>query len=127
MGQTKKALKKAIESGETDLVYLVLFYMMENMTPQQLFIVLADPNERSFFIARDLLIAYCKSQRIEYLKEFFRIAQTHHEAAALLVYEYCHTIDPNKKQELLKHALNTFKLRRDLADDAKVYQVYIIY
>jgi hypothetical protein len=126
MGQTKKALKKAIESGETDLVYLVLFHMMENMSPQQLYIVMADPTEGTFFIARDLLIAYCKTQRIDYLKEFFRISQMHQETASIFVYEYCHTLDSKKKQELLNQALNTFKLRRDLADDAKVLYSCIV-
>lgn len=67
MGEMRRALQKAIESGETDLVYLVLLNMKAKMQPQQLFQTINSPQ---FTMARKLFIAYCKEQGLLELSRF---------------------------------------------------------
>uniref|UniRef100_A0A0D3ES82 Protein VACUOLELESS1 n=1 Tax=Oryza barthii TaxID=65489 RepID=A0A0D3ES82_9ORYZ len=66
-----KALSKAIESGDTDLVYLVLFHIwqkvaVEKSAPLDFFGVI---NARP--LARDLFMAYARHSKHEALKDFF--------------------------------------------------------
>ncbi|AQK97135.1 Protein VACUOLELESS1 [Zea mays] len=66
-----KALSKAIESGDTDLVYLVLFHIwqkvaVEKKAPLDFFGVI---NARP--VARDLFMAYARHSKHEELKDFF--------------------------------------------------------
>ena len=54
MGEAELALRKAIASGDTDLVYLVLLHIKRTHTPQAFFGALRDKP-----VAMSLLIAYC--------------------------------------------------------------------
>jgi len=66
-----KALSKAIESGDTDLVYLVIFHIwqkvaVEKKAPMDFFGVI---NARP--LARSLFVAYARHSKHEDLKDFF--------------------------------------------------------
>jgi len=82
-----KALSKAIESGDTDLVYLVLFHIwqkvaVEKKAPLDFFGVI---NARP--VARDLFMAYARHSKHEDLKDFFLSTGRLQDAAFLLLKE----------------------------------------
>lgn len=112
MGEIKQALKKAIESGETDLVYLVLFYMMHNMTTEQVVLILSDANEPSFILAREALFKYCKFQNVEYLRKFYSYAHMIHECGIQAVTDYCKCPTDSNYQKILEIALKMFSYRK---------------
>jgi len=64
MGYDEAALTKAIESGDTDLVYFVILNILRNETEENFFRIMK--NEP---VALDLLISYCKERDIELLKK----------------------------------------------------------
>ncbi|CAA2961645.1 VACUOLELESS1 [Olea europaea subsp. europaea] len=66
IGEEDIALVKAIESGDTDLVYLVLFHIWQKRPSLEFFgTIQARP------LARDLFITYAQCNKHEFLKDFF--------------------------------------------------------
>uniref|UniRef100_A0ACD5W1V2 Uncharacterized protein n=1 Tax=Avena sativa TaxID=4498 RepID=A0ACD5W1V2_AVESA len=82
-----KALQKSIESGDTDLVYLVLFHIwqkvaVEKNAPLDFFgIINARP------LARDLFMTYARHSKHEALKDLFLSTGRLQDAAFLLLKE----------------------------------------
>ncbi|KAI5662106.1 hypothetical protein M9H77_21429 [Catharanthus roseus] len=66
IGEEDTALVKATESGDTDLVYLVLFHIMQKRPPSDFFGTI-----QSRPLARDLFISYARCYKHEFLKDFF--------------------------------------------------------
>eukprot|EP00211_Chloroparvula_japonica_P005283 CAMPEP_0119139206 /NCGR_PEP_ID=MMETSP1310-20130426/27101_1 /TAXON_ID=464262 /ORGANISM="Genus nov. species nov., Strain RCC2339" /LENGTH=819 /DNA_ID=CAMNT_0007130473 /DNA_START=263 /DNA_END=2719 /DNA_ORIENTATION=+ len=66
MQQDELALIKAIESGDTDLVYLVLLHIQRERPPKDFFRII-----RSKPVALRLQIKYCKDQDLELLKDIY--------------------------------------------------------
>ncbi|XP_074280336.1 protein VACUOLELESS1 [Silene latifolia] len=79
--QKDAALSKAIESGDTDLVYFVLFHLQpaKGEPPLEFFGAI-----QSKPLARDLFIAYSRCDDHELLKDFFLSAGQLQEVAFLL-------------------------------------------
>ncbi|KAK4278953.1 hypothetical protein QN277_016723 [Acacia crassicarpa] len=66
IGEEDIALTKATESGDTDLVYLVLFHIWQKRQPLEFFgTIQARP------LARDLFITYAQYYKHEFLKDFY--------------------------------------------------------
>lgn len=66
IGEEDTALMKASESGDTDLVYLVLFHIWQKRPALEFFgTIQARP------LARDLFISYARCCNHEFLKDFF--------------------------------------------------------
>ncbi|KAI4381195.1 hypothetical protein MLD38_007293 [Melastoma candidum] len=66
IGDEDTALTKATESGDTDLVYLVLFHIWQKKPALEFFgMIQARP------LARDLFITYSRCHKHEFLKDFF--------------------------------------------------------
>ncbi|XP_073138989.1 protein VACUOLELESS1 isoform X2 [Henckelia pumila] len=66
IGEEDNALTKATDSGDTDLVYLVLFHMWQKKLPLEFFgTIQARP------LARDLFVTYARFYKHEFLKDFF--------------------------------------------------------
>ncbi|KAK4278482.1 hypothetical protein QN277_016322 [Acacia crassicarpa] len=66
IGEEDIALMKATESGDTDLVYLVLFHIWQKRQPLDFFgTIQARP------LARDLFITYAQYYKHEFLKDFY--------------------------------------------------------
>ncbi|KAL7087130.1 hypothetical protein ACP275_13G047200 [Erythranthe tilingii] len=66
IGEEDTALMKATESGDTDLVYLVLFHIWHKKAPLEFFgMIQARP------LARDLFVTYARCCKHEFLKDFF--------------------------------------------------------
>lgn len=82
-----KALSKAIESGDTDLVYLVLFHIWQKVAVEK-------KADLDFFgiinarpVARDLFIAYARHSKHEELKNFFLLTGRFQDVAFLVLKE----------------------------------------
>ncbi|KAK6912435.1 Vps16, C-terminal [Dillenia turbinata] len=79
IGEEDTALLKATESGDTDLVYLVLFHIWQKRPPLEFFgMIQARP------LARDLFITYARCYQHEFLKDFFLTTGLLQEVAFLL-------------------------------------------
>ncbi|CAI9757174.1 unnamed protein product [Fraxinus pennsylvanica] len=66
IGEEDTALVKGIESGDTDLVYLVLFHIWQKRPSLEFFgTIQARP------LARDLFVTYAQCYKHEFLKDFF--------------------------------------------------------
>ncbi|URE32371.1 vacuolar protein sorting-associated protein 16 [Musa troglodytarum] len=76
------ALVKAIESGDTDLVYLVLFHIWQKKPALDFFGTI---NARP--LARDLFISYSRYYKHEFLKDFFLSTGRLQDVAFLLLKE----------------------------------------
>jgi len=66
MQEDELALIKAIESGDTDLVYLVIFHLKRKLPLGEFFRII---NNKP--LACNLLEVYCKQQDVEMLKNFY--------------------------------------------------------
>ncbi|XP_022759131.1 protein VACUOLELESS1-like isoform X2 [Durio zibethinus] len=79
IGEEDAALIKATESGDTDLVYLVLFHIWKKRPPLEFFgMIQARP------LPRDLFISYARCYKHEFLKDFFLSTGQLQEVAFLL-------------------------------------------
>ncbi|XP_078167947.1 vacuoleless1 (VCL1) [Carex rostrata] len=76
------ALAKATESGDTDLIYLVLFHIWQKKQPLDFF---GTVNARP--LARDLFVAYARCYKHEFLKDFFLSTGQLQDVAFLLLKE----------------------------------------
>lgn len=66
IGEEDTALSKATESGDTDLVYLVLFNIWQKRPPLELFGMI-----QARTLARDLFISYARCCKHDFLTDFF--------------------------------------------------------
>ncbi|KAL9655445.1 hypothetical protein ABK040_016858 [Willaertia magna] len=121
MGETKNALRKAIVSGETDLVYLVLLHMKSKMEVSNFFSII---NEKGFRVARNLLVTYCKEQDIDFLKMFYHALDKSNEAAAMQVFE-SFSKDMQDQKKLLLQAKDLFNKKKEYQVDSKVCEEQI--
>ncbi|CAN0909928.1 Protein VACUOLELESS1 [Linum grandiflorum] len=79
IGEEDTALIKAMESGDTDLVYLVLFHIWQKRPALEFFgTIQARP------LARDMFITYARCYKHEFLKDFFLSTGQLQEVAYLL-------------------------------------------
>ncbi|MBA0846418.1 hypothetical protein Goshw_001688 [Gossypium schwendimanii] len=79
IGEEDTALMKATESGDSDLVYLVLFHIWQKRPPLEFFgMIQARP------LPRDLFISYARCYKHEFLKDFFLSTGQLQEVAFLL-------------------------------------------
>lgn len=79
IGEEDTALMKATESGDTDLVYLVLFHIWQKKQPLEFFGMI-----QARILARDLFITYARCYEHEFLKNFFLSNGQLQEVAFLL-------------------------------------------
>lgn len=115
MKEDELALVKAIDSGNTDLVYLVLLELKENRPLEYLFRVIANKP-----VAADLLATYCKSQDREMLKDFFYSADQRHESANIMVREAYAAPDLGDRERKLRQAINFYADSREAAFEAGI-------
>jgi len=82
LGDPKKALIKAVESGDSNLIYDVLFKLRDSM-PLQSFEMLI----RNYPTAQSLYIEYCKISHPEGIIRIYDIEDDHLSQAQLYVQE----------------------------------------
>ncbi|EPS57825.1 hypothetical protein M569_16992, partial [Genlisea aurea] len=117
IGEEDNALIKAVESGDTDLVYLVLFHIWEKRAPLDFFSTIqARP------LARDLFISYARCYKHEFLKDFFLSTGQIQDVAFLLWKEsWEQSKNPIKGHRIMviKKAADLFKNTKEHIFEAK--------
>lgn len=81
IGEEDTALMKATESGDTDLVYLVLFHIWQKRQPLEFFGMI-----QARTLARDLFVTYARCYKHEFLKDFF-LSTGHLQDVAFLLWK----------------------------------------
>ena len=84
MGEPQLALERAISSGDTELLHLVLLHAKDNLPPEPFFALLAPPAAAE---ALPLLIRYAASRDARLLKDFYFYRDQPLPAAGLAVRE----------------------------------------
>lgn len=109
MGQEDAALEKAIQSGDTDLVHLVLLQLQKaHPIAQEFFsIVLSKP------VARDLFIAYSKQKDPGLLRELYRLQSRPQDLGLLEVKQAWKVADLDRRIGGLQTALSYFKAGKE--------------
>eukprot|EP00005_Dracoamoeba_jomungandri_P004307 CAMPEP_0174258998 /NCGR_PEP_ID=MMETSP0439-20130205/7888_1 /TAXON_ID=0 /ORGANISM="Stereomyxa ramosa, Strain Chinc5" /LENGTH=793 /DNA_ID=CAMNT_0015342709 /DNA_START=252 /DNA_END=2633 /DNA_ORIENTATION=+ len=122
MKEDEVALEKAIESGDTDLVYLVLLHIRRNAAPTEFFRIIRRNPE-----SVNLLIAYCKEQDVDLLKDLYYQTGQPQETANMAVVEAYQFKDIEKRIRGLKVALNLYKdTKEQLATKATETQIRLL-
>ncbi|KAG5894092.1 hypothetical protein JTB14_003948 [Gonioctena quinquepunctata] len=110
LGENTPALVKAIESGDTDLVYMVILKLREKMPLGDFKMTI-----RNFPVAQSLYIKYCKEHNTQALNEIYNQEDDYSAQAETFLME---TLDDKKshmKDVLLASALEAYKKgRKDL-------------
>jgi vacuolar protein sorting-associated protein 16 len=104
MQQDEMALRKAIESGDTDLVYLVLLQMKRALPRDEFFALVHDKP-----VALNLLVQYCREQDLAMLKDIYYRAQRPVESGNIAAMEAYRRPDLESRLTGLQLALNMFK------------------
>lgn len=82
MQEDELALVKAIDSGDTELVYYVLLQLKRKLSPGDFFRLIDNKP-----LAMSLLEVYCKQQDLDLLKDFYIFDDRTHETAFIAVRE----------------------------------------
>eukprot|EP01116_Phalansterium_solitarium_P018834 TRINITY_DN5113_c0_g4_i1.p2 TRINITY_DN5113_c0_g4~~TRINITY_DN5113_c0_g4_i1.p2 ORF type:complete len:859 (+),score=366.88 TRINITY_DN5113_c0_g4_i1:2904-5480(+) len=106
------ALAKALESGDADLVYLVILQLQRSRPPAE-FVRLI----RSRPAALDLLISYCRQQDVKLLKSLYADLDQPQERANLIVFDaYRQSLELEAKIAALEQALAIYSETKDSFD-----------
>ncbi|KAI9248907.1 Vps16, C-terminal region-domain-containing protein [Sporodiniella umbellata] len=114
MQEDETALIKAIESGDTDLVYLVIFHLKRKLSVGNFFRVI---NNKP--MACNLLEVYCKEQDTELLKNFYHQDDRGVDTANFLLLEGFNDKDITERIKKFKKANEYYNGHRDQAFEAK--------
>ncbi|TPX37893.1 hypothetical protein SeMB42_g06813 [Synchytrium endobioticum] len=117
MNEDEIALVKAIESGDSDLVYLVLFRMKKRLPVAEFFrIINGKP------MACNLLEAFCKQQDRQLLKDFYYQDDRRTDSANVVFLESYEAEDINARTNTLKIAHKLYQDDKDRALEAKALE-----
>jgi hypothetical protein len=103
MGQDVRALDKAVESGDTDLVHLVLLHLRRTRPPIEYFRVI-----KSKPMALDLLLAYSHQQDLKLLRDAYIHLDQPIDLGNTRVIESFLEIDLDKRIVILEDALQLY-------------------
>lgn len=108
LGEERAALHKAVQSGNTDLVYTVILHLRENMT-------LGDFQMSIMHcpLAMALYIKYCQSHNRETLRDIYNQYDDFHSQAVWFITESCQRKNTMSKDALLQSAQENFRLARN--------------
>ncbi|EZA48287.1 Vacuolar protein sorting-associated protein 16-like protein [Ooceraea biroi] len=107
LGEERAALHKAVESGNTDLVYTVILHLRENMTLGDFQIsIMHCP------LAMALYIKYCQSHNRETLRDIYNQYDDFHSQAVWFITESYQRKNMMSRDALLQSAQENFKLAR---------------
>jgi len=108
MQQEELALDKAIESGDTNLVYLVVLHMKRSMQIVEFLRVI-----RSKPFALDLFLSYYRQEDLKLLKEVYSRLDKPQEVATIFILESQREKDFDKRIAKLQEAMNIFLTCKD--------------
>ncbi|CAK9821167.1 Vacuolar protein sorting-associated protein 16 homolog [Anthophora plagiata] len=108
LGEEKVALRKAVESGNTDLVYTVIPYLKNNMS-------LGDfqTSIRHCPLAMALYIKYCRNHDRKTLRDIYTQYDDFHSQAIWFITESYQPKNVMSRETLLQSAHENFKLARN--------------
>ncbi|KAL0113797.1 hypothetical protein PUN28_012729 [Cardiocondyla obscurior] len=108
LGEERAALHKAVESGNTDLVYTVILHLRENMT-------LGDFQMSIMHcpLAMALYIKYCQSHNRETLRDIYNQYDDFHSQAVWFITESYQRKNIMSRDALLQSAQENFRLARN--------------
>ncbi|CAO3625786.1 unnamed protein product [Cunninghamella echinulata] len=115
MQEDETALIKAIESGDTDLVYLVIFHLKRKLPLGEFFRMI---NNKP--LACSLLEVYCKEQDQELLKDFYYQDDRRIESANMIFSEAFTHSDITERISKLKVAGKIYQDDKECAFESKV-------
>ncbi len=115
MQEDELALQKAIESGDTDLVYLAMFHLKRKCSLAEFFRLI---NNKP--IACSLLEQYARSNDLQLLKDFYYQDDRRASSAKLLLIEAFHCKELSEYIEKLKAANKLFAQDKQCVFEAKV-------
>jgi hypothetical protein len=115
MHEDELALVKAIESGDTDLVYLVILHVKRTKPLQEFMTIVYNKPA-----AMDLLQQYCKQQDRQLLSDIYLFFDLKHENANLSAYDAYQATDFDSGIKHLQTAFRYYNETKDYQFNAKV-------
>ncbi|KAH8987853.1 vacuolar assembling/sorting protein VPS16 [Lactarius akahatsu] len=123
MKEDRLALQKAVDSGDTDLVYHVLLQLY-NRLPLGAFFRLIEDGGSSLAPASRLLQVYAREQNPEMLRDFYYSDDRRVESAVLSLEESRQMKDPAAKITSIKAAQKFFSEDKERSFEAKMMDEY---
>ncbi|WVQ78256.1 hypothetical protein IAT38_000340 [Cryptococcus sp. DSM 104549] len=120
MKEDKIALTKAVDSGDTDLVYQVLLHLRSSLSPGDFFHLLDDSISPNLKPAVNLLQVYARQADRGLLRDFYYQDDRRTESACLEMEEAGQLEDVNERIEHLKLAAKRFSESKERAFEAKM-------
>ncbi|KAG9293340.1 hypothetical protein G9A89_007586 [Geosiphon pyriformis] len=118
MQEDELALTKAIDSGDTDLVYLVMLHLKKKLLPSGEFFRIINDKP----MACNLLEVFCKQQDLKLLKDFYYQDDRHVDRANITVLESYEQTDLHDRIDKLKVALKAYQDDKDHSFEAKAIE-----
>ncbi|KAL0578223.1 Vacuolar protein sorting-associated protein 16 [Marasmius crinis-equi] len=118
MKEDRLALQKAVDSGDTDLIYQVLLHLHNHLTLGTFFRLIEDGGSRLAPASR-LLQVYAREQNREMLRDFYYSDDRRVESAVLALDEASKMADPSSKISSVKSAQKFFSEDKDRGFEAK--------
>ncbi|KIY70700.1 vacuolar assembling/sorting protein VPS16 [Cylindrobasidium torrendii FP15055 ss-10] len=123
MKEDRLALEKAVDSGDTDLVYTVLLQLHRRLALGDFFRLLEDGGEKLVPASR-LLQVYAREQNRSMLRDFYYSDDRRVESAVLALDESTTMMDPAAKLTSVKSAQKFFSEDKDRGFEAKMMDEY---
>ncbi|KAJ7359364.1 vacuolar assembling/sorting protein VPS16 [Mycena albidolilacea] len=119
MKEDRLALVKAVDSGDTDLVYHVLLHLHKRL-PLGSFFRLIEDGGAQLAPASKLLEVYAREQNREMLRDFFYSDDRRVESAVLSLDEAANIADPTSKITAVRAAQKFFSEDKDRGFESKM-------
>ncbi|KAF8186996.1 Vps16, C-terminal region-domain-containing protein [Mycena galopus ATCC 62051] len=119
MKEDRLALVKAVDSGDTDLVYHVLLHLHKRL-PLGSFFRLIEDGGSQLAPASKLLEVYAREQNREMLRDFFYSDDRRVESAVLSLDEAATILDPTSKITAVRAAQKFFSEDKDRGFESKM-------
>ncbi|KAI0325164.1 vacuolar protein sorting-associated protein 16 [Cubamyces sp. BRFM 1775] len=119
MQEDKLALMKAVESGDTDLVYHVLLHLQKRLSLGSFFRLIEEGGPRLALASR-LLQVYAREQNRDMLRDFYYSDDRRVESAVLCLEDAANSSDPAAKITSVKAAQKFFSEDKDRSFEAKM-------
>ncbi|KAI0052144.1 vacuolar assembling/sorting protein VPS16 [Auriscalpium vulgare] len=123
MKEDRIALQKAVDSGDTDLVYHVLLHLYKRLPLGAFFRLIEDGGER-LAPASKLLQVYAREQNPDMLRDFFYSDDRRVESAVLCLEEAGRMQDSAAKANSVKAAQKFFSEDKERSFEAKMMDEY---
>ncbi|XP_069702504.1 vacuolar protein sorting-associated protein 16 homolog [Periplaneta americana] len=108
LGEDRPALVKAIESGDTDLVYTVLLHLRENMPLGEFQMAV-----RNYPVAQALYLKYCRDHNRETLRDIYVQEDDYNAQAACFIRESYDPKNTLTREASLSAAVESYKRARN--------------